>query len=663
MSERTTLRVIMELLSDAIPGSGFSIPGGEDIAVCQDAHGYPFLKGSTFKGLLRESLQNWLAWTGGDESLADVLLGAPGWRGEAGARRVQLTPLTLCQPPADAGDCYCLRTFTSVESGVVRDGTLRTASCVRAGLAFSGELACAGEDAALLKNALACIRWMGSMRSRGFGRVRVSGEVRSIREDALSLDATYCIRYRLRTQTPVLITDLSRSQGNSTETRGYIPGAAIRGLVAGALAESDPEWFASHRQALLSDATRFLDAMPYAEGRIALPAIKGYYEDKEEKSLSFMLRDGSVPAGFKRAKLGSCCALEGSALRYWSARTDGVTRIRRGDEGEDTLPFATRCISAGQVFEGYICLDDAALAPRIARALPKTIWLGADRYEGFGKCSVECLEAVEAPAWLRRDARTEPAGSVLYLLVISPLTMQDDFGRPCGLDETALARKLGVERAAILLCSTSISEYGGYNRMWGSRVPAVCMYDRGSVFKLECSQPPSPQRLRALEREGLGMRRAEGYGQVLFLAPEALEGIREKEPLRAEAVVADRPGARLRRARCAYIMRQAQAVSQMPLSRSQLGDIQALCENVLAQKDEAAWDLLEAYFKRNIAERNAQRASCFAAIQKLVVDVWTHPLSETLGVPAPDIKLERLRLLCALFNHSRKLERGEEEGR
>lgn len=128
MSERTTLRVTVELLADAIPGSGFSIPGGEDIAVCQDSQGYPYLKGSTLKGLLRESLQNWLAWTDADAALADALLGAAGWHGEAGARRVQLTPLTLCQPPADAADCYCLRTFTSVENGVVREGTLRTAS-------------------------------------------------------------------------------------------------------------------------------------------------------------------------------------------------------------------------------------------------------------------------------------------------------------------------------------------------------------------------------------------------------------------------------------------------------------------------------------------------------------------------------------------------------
>ncbi|WP_442951085.1 RAMP superfamily CRISPR-associated protein, partial [Oscillibacter sp.] len=53
MSGQTTLRVTMELLSDTIFGSGFSIPGGEDIAVCRDDADYPYLKGSTLKGLLR----------------------------------------------------------------------------------------------------------------------------------------------------------------------------------------------------------------------------------------------------------------------------------------------------------------------------------------------------------------------------------------------------------------------------------------------------------------------------------------------------------------------------------------------------------------------------------------------------------------------------------
>ena len=53
MSQRITLYVRVRLLSDTIFGAGFSVPGGEDIAVCEDSKGYPYLKGSTLKGLLR----------------------------------------------------------------------------------------------------------------------------------------------------------------------------------------------------------------------------------------------------------------------------------------------------------------------------------------------------------------------------------------------------------------------------------------------------------------------------------------------------------------------------------------------------------------------------------------------------------------------------------
>ena len=95
MSSRVTMPVTMELKSDAILGSGFSVPGGEDIAVCRDEAGYPYLKGSTLKGLLRESLENWLTWTGQDLSVANELLGESGWAGAADGRRVMLTQLTL----------------------------------------------------------------------------------------------------------------------------------------------------------------------------------------------------------------------------------------------------------------------------------------------------------------------------------------------------------------------------------------------------------------------------------------------------------------------------------------------------------------------------------------------------------------------------------------
>ena len=50
----------------------------EDIAVCQDENGYPYLKGTTFKGLLRESMHDLLEWSGGPTDTVEALLGKEG---------------------------------------------------------------------------------------------------------------------------------------------------------------------------------------------------------------------------------------------------------------------------------------------------------------------------------------------------------------------------------------------------------------------------------------------------------------------------------------------------------------------------------------------------------------------------------------------------------
>lgn len=242
MNRRITLHVQMRLLSDTILGAGYSIPGGEDIAVCKDQNGYPYLKGSTLKGLLRESIENWLVWTGGCEADIDALMGASGWVGLTDSRRVQFSEFQMQNPPATPEECYETRTFTSLtDAGTVESGTLRMAACIRRNAIFAGEIDCAGEDEALMKNALASIKWVGTMRSRGFGRVQFAVERSTERNDAVWETGTgTCIRYLLHTDSPVMMTDLNRSKDNSYETREYIPGSAIRGLVVGKLAKVTP---------------------------------------------------------------------------------------------------------------------------------------------------------------------------------------------------------------------------------------------------------------------------------------------------------------------------------------------------------------------------------------------------------------------------------------
>lgn len=106
MSERVAFVVEMELDSDGIFGSGYSIPGGDDINTTIDKQGYPYLKGSTLKGLLAESLYNLLAWTGGSEADYTALMGEEGWNGTADERRVQLTDMTLISRPVQPEEVF-----------------------------------------------------------------------------------------------------------------------------------------------------------------------------------------------------------------------------------------------------------------------------------------------------------------------------------------------------------------------------------------------------------------------------------------------------------------------------------------------------------------------------------------------------------------------------
>lgn len=678
---RTVLKVRMELLSDAIFGSGFSVPGGEDVAVNQDRRGWPFMKGSTFKGLLRESLENLLVWTGRDSSDLDALMGVPGWNNPGGPRRIHLTELTPENPPASPEQCYSIRTFTSLDGGVVKTDTLRTAACICQGLVFTGLLYCQEADADLLKKALSGVKWVGTMRSRGFGRVRVSGSAAEQETEvriSVPSNGAACIRYHIHTDSPVLATDMARSWGNSWETLHCIPGGAVRGAVIRRYVEEHPDEAGRETSGflreLLSEGVRFSDAFPTVKQdhstdgtgnyRIPLPSPMGFYEDKKGGRFQSILRTGKVDPACKPAKLGHFCALDGGKILYWKASTDSTLRILRGSHIDRSTPdgsderqvFETRYLDAGQVFTGSILLNNPALAGEICRLFSEKIWLGADRCGGFGTCTVAELTCGDLPEVVEQYGLKADADvtETLYLLLLSPLSMPDENGEPCGLNEAVLEEKLGVDTVRVELCAASVSDYSGYNSAWACRVPGMRMYDRGSVFKLRCGSAPALSRIRVVERDGLGIRRAEGYGQVLFLSRTRFEALTDRQNIERQSGTAEqRDGAAVRRAKLRWIMEKAEAVQAGKFSKSQLGTIQTLCENAVSHGGNCGdlWTFLQ----KNLTGRGARHGDRFTGIAELIHQTMEQDgfVPEETGVKSDT---EKLKLLCQLFDFSRKEE-------
>ena len=183
------LLIEMTLLADAVFGNGLSIPGGEDIATQMDDQGFPYLKGNTLKGMFREELINLLGWTGKDEKETDetvcTLMGEGGSEQLDETRKVRFSDLvinpelrkTVVEETDDLAEHIAMftytRDFTSLEDGMAKEGSLRQCRTVKSGLHFYGTCYCAKEDAELVKEVLSLIKWVGTMRNRGFGKVSI----------------------------------------------------------------------------------------------------------------------------------------------------------------------------------------------------------------------------------------------------------------------------------------------------------------------------------------------------------------------------------------------------------------------------------------------------------------------------------------------------------
>lgn len=192
MRRTIELKIKMELKSDTVFGNGSSIPGGEDISVLNDSYGFPYYKGGTFKGVFREELLRYLVWTGEEEKQAEMkvnqLLGKGGDDNLADNGKLVFSDFFL----SDTVKAYVLneigrensqavldsftnlRVFTSIKEGMASDGSLRMARCVNKGVCLYSEIECDEKDQILVENVLKMIKWVGTMRNRGFGKVQIT---------------------------------------------------------------------------------------------------------------------------------------------------------------------------------------------------------------------------------------------------------------------------------------------------------------------------------------------------------------------------------------------------------------------------------------------------------------------------------------------------------
>ena len=347
--------------------------------------------------------------------------------------------------------------------------------------------------------------------------------------------------YTVCSREPLRFADDSSSQEGQTNTLQFIPGSSIRGLAVNAFARrhdfETPVEGTSLKRILLSDSVCFMNAYPAvppaADGDsplALLPSPMGFYEDRTDengrKRIENVLVSHSFNEGLKRASLGQYASFQDDTITYYTVETGADLKIKmnlRGDEKQSV--FRNAYIKKGYTFTGCVAVDmpeedSSGLFEIIEKGLCELfsgeIRLGNARSAGMGRCTAGSAAWTEKIPFAEYALDHDAEGSC-YMMLLSDTVMRDKYGDYCGLDLEKLAAFMGVEELEADSCATSVRDIRGYNRTWGCALPSVRMYAKGSVFHLSFKGVFTTGAMQTIMARGIGVRRNEGFGRVIFL--------------------------------------------------------------------------------------------------------------------------------------------------
>ncbi len=462
------------------------------------------------------------------------------------------------------------------------------------------------------------------------------------------------LRYVLRNIEPIRIADDSISQSGETVSLRYIPGTAIRGLVINALAKE--EGFEQIKKKLFSNDIQYLNAYLMAGERELMPSPKGFYEDKTivegKKEIQNVVIDGIFLEGQKRASLGRYCYLEEDCIHYYNVDIGSDMKIKINlEEKEKQTVFRSEYITPNHIFTGYIAVKDSSLKDLIKSIFTKTVLIGHGKSRGLGKCEVISCDYVNTIPFETYLPNNDQENSC-YMMLLSNMAMRNENGELCGLDVKQLEKKMGVEELKIEYCSTSTVHVNGYNRVWGLKIPSVVMYEQGSVFHLKFKGVFQKEKMLSICNNGIGVRKNEGFGRVLFLKDyekiiykqsETYEKMllssnvlkeNDKESKETLKIIAKGYYKNLlQNAMQRYVVKNA--IKKGKIANSQLGTIESLVRAYKYEPEEAK-KAIDNYFKNSTTKEENQNVqkerNSIKGIEKEINSILNSDLEELLSI-------------------------------
>jgi CRISPR-associated protein Csx10 len=367
------------------------------------------------------------------------------------------------------------------------------------------------------------------------------------------------IQYRIDLLEPTLVTSLL-GDPNSGVAFEYLPGSVLRGILIGKYLNtksadasditdvsdaSDP----TLRRLFFDGTTRYLNGYPldgYDHPGLPVPASWQHVKGQENEIFDFAIEPQddrqqwqSVSALFYTQSGRSVRLIR--PVRNIAVHTQRTARFGRAvpeyrpprnGQGSmrsttwldrDEIPGAVYrydALAAGQTFQAAIICDNDADEPTLLKLLQDLtdghVTLGGSRSGGYGRASISQIDNEGADRHAAEDEEDTPEDKLIVTLQ-SDVLLRDERGQFAvdpELLRRALTRHLGVElKLEDAFLRTEV--VGGFNRKWGLPLPQTLAVRMGSVLVFKDPDCVSTL-LDKLEIRGIGERRAEGFGRIVF---------------------------------------------------------------------------------------------------------------------------------------------------
>lgn len=365
------------------------------------------------------------------------------------------------------------------------------------------------------------------------------------------------IPYRIRLLEPLLATSIA-GDPNSGVSYPYIPGSVVRGAVVGAYLQnkalSTLDAGDEEAQRLFFNAqTRCLNAYPTdVNGKRSLPTPRSWFKIKGDKhsliyDYAIQLPDDEDDRQHESVGGTPFCVVDDDETytidpqRRVNVHTQRDRKLGRATDADGAV-FQYDTLEEGQVFAGYVLAGKPEDADTLAALLPQIYSMGGSSNSGYGRVSVEVDAIVDCTQKPWREVSGKhpslAAEDILIVTLLSDTLVQDLHTGQYTYDlKPSLEAMLGSPDALGMggddrRSVWRMKEVGGFNRTWGLPLPQAQAISAGSVFVFQASKPINAETLSAVEWQGIGVRRCEGFGRIAFnwQTESELKQVEQPEP-------------------------------------------------------------------------------------------------------------------------------------